>query len=114
MKTGRMSEPYTNVKEMPQDLHPILRERAVELQNMGDGRPHYSEPGTHAEVLATNELLRAREVAGETVTPETLRDIVTDQYWLKPHQGETGLNPARTCPNCTHTLHGTESAAGKR
>ena len=114
LKTGKLSESYTNVKEMPKDLHPILKERAIEIENMGDGKPHYSRPGTHAEVLATNELLKAREAAGETVTRETLKDIVTDQYWLKPHPSETGLNPAKTCQNCTHILHGTNSSGGKR
>ena len=114
LKTGKLSEPYTNVKKMPEDLHPLLEERANELKNMGNEKPHYSEPGTHAEVLATNELLKAREAAGETVTRETLKDIVTDQYWLDPRKGETGLNPAKICPNCTHTLEGTTSSAGKK
>ena len=114
LKTGKLSEPYTNADRMPENLDPILSERVNELESMGDGKPHYSRPGTHAEVLATNELLKAREAAGETVTRETLKDIVTDQYWLKPHPGETGLNPAKTCQNCTHILHGTNSSGGKR
>ena len=39
LKTGKLSEPYTNVKKMPEDLHPLLEERANELKNMGNEKP---------------------------------------------------------------------------
>jgi len=113
-KTGRMSERYTNVDKVPEDLDPILMDRVNNLNS--EGKPHFSEPGTHAEVLAVDEILQARRAAGEKVTPETLNEIIHDQYWLDPklNKPNNGINPAPTCQNCTSILNGTESLGGNR
>lgn len=118
LKTGKISERYINVDQIPEDLHPLLMERVNRiLQERANGHNrHYSKPGTHAEVLAVDELLKAREAAGETVTEQTLNDIVTDQYWLNEQAGKPneGINPAPTCGNCTEILQGTTSQAGSK
>jgi hypothetical protein len=112
-KTGQMSQRYVNVKEVPADLDPILRDRINKLNELGQEK-HHSKPGTHAEILAVDELLKARRAAGETVTEKTLNDIITDQYWLdvKTDKPNNGINPAPTCGNCTEILKGTTSQAG--
>lgn len=116
MKTGRVSERYINIDQIPDDLHPLLRERVNRIlqERANNHERHYSKPGTHAEVLAVDELLKAREAAGEVVTERTLNDIVTDQYWLREDLSKpnNGINPAPTCGNCTEILKGTTSQAG--
>lgn len=113
-KTGRTTQRYTNVDELPEDLDPILMDRVNELNN--NGAPHYSAPGTHAEVLAVDDILKSRRAAGEEVTAETLNEIIHDQYWLdvKPNRPNGGINPAPTCENCTHILRGAESMGGNK
>jgi hypothetical protein len=68
-KTGQISQRYVNIKKIPADLDPILMDRVNKLNEIGQER-HHSKPGTHAEVLAVDELLKARRAAGETVTEE--------------------------------------------
>jgi hypothetical protein len=107
LDTGLMSQRYTNLKEMPSDLLPNLQSRANEATELG----LYDRgiAGSHAEVLATDELLKVRVASGETVTNNTMKRIASYQYWLdKP------LNPAKMCPDCSHILKEVNSMAGKR
>uniref|UniRef100_UPI001EE66E65 YwqJ-related putative deaminase n=1 Tax=Chromobacterium haemolyticum TaxID=394935 RepID=UPI001EE66E65 len=47
-----------------EDIHPLLRERLVEYEKATSGvyPPYLHSPGDHAEVLAFNEALKARQV----------------------------------------------------
>ena len=106
LDTGLMSQRYTNIREMPSDLLPNLQSRANEANKLG---LHYSKPGTHAEVLATDELLKARIANGETVTNNTMKRITSYQYWLRKP-----LDPVKMCGNCSHILQEVNSIAGKK
>ncbi|HEX2835647.1 MAG TPA: Ig-like domain-containing protein [Thermoanaerobaculia bacterium] len=104
-ETGFISSAKTNVRTLPADLDPILKDR---VQRMGIPR-HYSRPGTHAEIMAIDEVIKARRAAGLPVSEETLSKFVTSQEWLtKPY------NPARMCPNCSDILFDVRSIPGKR
>jgi RHS repeat-associated protein len=106
LDSGLMSQRYTNLKEMPSDLLPNLQSRANEANKLG---LHFSDAGSHAEVLATNELLKVRIASGETVTNNTMKRFASYQYWL-----DAPLNPAKMCQNCSHILQEVNSMAGKK
>jgi hypothetical protein len=111
--TGRALDPETrllsgrkiNELVLPDDLDPLLIAR---IDKVKDPR-HYSALGTHAEVLAADELLKARRAAGLPVSDEIIDSFVHYQRWL-----DEPLNPAAMCPNCTDTLSGSVSIPGKR
>jgi hypothetical protein len=103
-ETGLISGGKINAP-VPADLDPLLQDR---IRAMGPSR-HFSDPGSHAEVYAVDELLKARRAAGLSVSDETLQTFVTYQEWLNKPYG-----PAKMCPNCSGILHDVKSIAGKR
>jgi hypothetical protein len=131
--TGRLYEGTNTLvpNRVPSDLHPVLQVRLNELEAQAarspdgyvynvdprtgapvtGGYPHFSVPGTHAEVQAVNRALYDREAMGYRVTPESLRELVADNRFAY------GQNPGRMapmCPNCAAILGDPQSLVGKR
>ena len=94
------------------DLHPLLRKRLDEYLERIKADPtakrHYSIPGTHAEILAADELLKAREAAG---LPLNLDDFVSYQVSLNP---KYDVPEAKFCQNCDELLPDPRSIPGRR
>jgi RHS repeat-associated protein len=70
----------------PGYLHPLVRERVIAQQGRHDaGLDHFSNPGTHAEVLALNDAMLARDPGPEhTLTdPAVFGDFVEAPIWNK-------------------------------
>jgi RHS repeat-associated protein len=107
---GYISRTYTNVKELPAKLHRLLKDRATEINDdpVLSKRHEHSTPGTHAEILALDELLKRRETMfGRDATIQDLQELETYQRWLtKPS------NPAKMCPHCTYISEGATSIPG--
>ena len=106
LDTGKMSQAYTNLDARPNNLVPFLEQRSVEATTKN---LHHSIPGTHTEVLAADELLKARISAGETVTPATMNRFVSYQVWFYRN-----LGAAKMCQNCSYILPEVYSIPGKR
>jgi tRNA(Arg) A34 adenosine deaminase TadA len=102
-KTGQIFEGM-NVDSVPEDLHPILKQRLADLKNP----VHPSTPGTHAEVIAIDKALKAREAAGMTVTEADLGDFIfhNETLW----SNKVGSVPC--CANCTPLTKGADSLSG--
>ncbi|MDT3440044.1 MULTISPECIES: YwqJ-related putative deaminase [unclassified Pseudofrankia] len=127
-RTGRAYEAINQGEVGPADLHPILQERVDGLTaaaaekpdayQYGDGAqggfPHFSVPGTHAEVLNASRALYDREAMGYQVTPESLGEMLVDNRFPYRPDDKTA---APCCPNCTAILGGegggVESIPGK-
>lgn len=106
---GHISGVKSNTAGVPTDLDPILQRRINEImQNPNLRSKHYSTPGTHAEILAADELLKRRRAMGMDVTEKDLDELVFHQRWMTDPP-----NPAPMCPHCSHILSGSESLAGK-
>ncbi|MEU0565492.1 hypothetical protein ABZ297_08890 [Nonomuraea sp. NPDC005983] len=115
-RTGKLYEGVNDMIAVPDDLHPLLRERFDGLTNWSrevgpfdhgpdyppGAFPHFSEPGTHAEVTAVNKALFDRTARGETVTPATLQEFYFDNRWIRVVDD---LERAPCCANCTHFLY---------
>lgn len=112
---------------VPRDLHPFLRERYEKFGNWARGAgpfmhdegwppgeyPHWSEPGIHSEVVATSKALWGRTINGETVTPETLRELYFDNRLLsESYQGLVARQQIPCCANCAHLLYDVPNAVG--
>ncbi|MEV4242385.1 hypothetical protein AB0J63_03135 [Streptosporangium canum] len=122
-KTGRLYEGVNDMIVVPDDLHPLLRERFDRLTDWSEevgpfdhgsdyppgASPHFSEPGTHAEVTAVNKALFDRTARGETVTPATLQELYFDNRWIRVVDD---LERAPCCANCTHFLYDVPNPAG--
>ncbi|RZK33438.1 MAG: hypothetical protein EOO61_15310, partial [Hymenobacter sp.] len=75
-----------NVKELPDDLHPVLDKRVGDYKEaIKDGKINASEidltkagePGTHSEIMALDKALKAREVyTGQPATEADLGDFM--------------------------------------
>lgn len=121
-RTGRVFEGTNTQIKSTDQLDPLLRQRVADLDaaaakhgpfeygGKGTGaHPHPSTPGTHAEVSAVDQALKARRAAGETVTWETARrDLFYDNAFLDKNATRT----APTCANCTPILDGIPSNVG--
>ncbi|MFI7050960.1 hypothetical protein ACIBLB_02775 [Streptosporangium canum] len=122
-KTGRLYEGVNDMIVVPDDLHPLLRERFDRLtvwsEEVGPfdhgpdyppgASPHFSEPGTHAEVTAVSKALFDRTARGETVTTATLQELYFDNRWIRVIDD---LERAPCCANCTHFLYDVPNPAG--
>ncbi|MFI6802738.1 hypothetical protein [Streptosporangium canum] len=122
-KTGRLYEGVNDMIVVPDDLHPLLRERFDRLtvwsEDVGPfdhgpdyppgASPHFSEPGTHAEVTAVSKAIFDRTARGETVTPATLQELYFDNRWIRVIDD---LERAPCCANCTHFLYDVPNPAG--
>lgn len=71
--------------------------------------PHPSKPGTHSEIVAIDQALKAREAAGMKVSEEDLKDFVLYNETL--YKNRTGSVPC--CANCTAMTDGVDSLSGK-
>ncbi|MGP3928854.1 hypothetical protein [Nonomuraea sp. KM88] len=127
-RTGKLYEGLNDMlRHVPDDLHPLLRERYENFARWArangpfkhdegwpaGGFPHWSEPGTHSEVTATSRALWDRTRNGETVTPETLRELYFDNRLLSDHyQGIAARQRIPCCANCTNFLYDTPNSAG--
>lgn len=110
---------------IPADLHPVLQERLDALIAEAEanparyeyasgergGFPHFSTPGTHAEVQAADRALRDRELRGLPVDAGSLNELTVQSHFLEgPKRGMD----APSCPNCTALLPGADNLAGSR
>jgi tRNA(Arg) A34 adenosine deaminase TadA len=110
-KTGKLFEGL-NDKQVPSELHPILKKRLDKFHEKYPSKkdwPHPSDPGTHSEIYAIDKALKAREAAGMKVTEKSLKDftLYNETLWKK----KTGSVPC--CANCTRLIDGVESLSGK-
>ncbi len=135
MRTGAMAEAtnitLTNrderadeVERAVRDLHPVLQKRLSEYSaeasahgpyDLGGDlglRPwkHFSEPGTHAEVVAVDRLLKYREAAGLPADESAPREFRIEMY--NPLY-ESGVRPIECCANCTTLIPDVSSGTGK-
>jgi hypothetical protein len=127
-RTGKLYEGLNSMlQRVPEDLHPILRERYEKFADWAHGAgpfthdegsppgdfPHWSEPGTHSEVTATSKALWDRTLSGETVTPETLREMYFDNRLLSDHyQGYSVRQQLPCCANCSNLLYDVPNSVG--
>ena len=75
------NRPRTAVAD-PADFHPLLRPRVVEQQGRhAEGLDHFSRPATHAEVIALNKALNARDPNHTLTDPAVLDDFVQVPVW---------------------------------
>jgi hypothetical protein len=108
-KTGRFFDGM-NVKIAPEGLHPILQKRLNEYNiRFSNSKPHFSEAGSHSEIIAVDKALKAREASGFKVTEADLKDFQIHNEWLKGK-----ANTAPMCQNCDYLLPETESLTGRK
>ena len=98
-----------NSKLEVSNLHPILQKRldALKQRTGGKGnRPDYVNeiPGSHSEISAVNEALKAREAAGATITEDVLGDFILHNKAIKG-SGKGDFAPPR-CPDCNELTKG--------
>jgi RHS repeat-associated protein len=104
----------------PGDFHPLLQKR-IETQQaqLEAGQDHFSNPGTHAEVLATDAALKARD-ARPGATPATAGDmgeLVQLPVWSRDklrnrQMGIDGTTDAPCCGHCAPITRGTDNIPG--
>ncbi|WP_165818267.1 YwqJ-related putative deaminase [Frankia canadensis] len=116
-RTGLLYEAVNRGKEVPDDLHPVLQSRLDELRATARARPdgyqyadgtrggypHFSTPGTHAEVQNTSRALHDREAMGYQVNVGSLDEMLVDNRF--PYRPDS-KSSAPCCPNCTAILGG--------
>jgi len=127
--TGRIYEGTNKLAEQP--LHPVLQERLDALDEAArthpdkydyganpktglpdkGGYPHFSDPGTHAEIKAVNQALWDREAMGLPVNEQSLRSLTVDN--VNPYGRNSGAH-APYCQNCDALLRNTDGLAGGR
>jgi hypothetical protein len=108
-KTGRFFDGM-NVKIAPEGLHPILQKRLNEYNiRFSNSKPHFSEAGSHSEIIAVDKALKAREASGFKVTEADLKDFQIHNEWLKGK-----ANTAPMCQNCDYLLPEIESLTGRK
>jgi hypothetical protein len=111
------------------NLHPLLQNNLQNLRGWQhevkkpdgtseflDGKAHESIPANHAEVKAVNELLWQREAGlppGQTLGPDTMKEIGFDPRWTKDTSHGTLGGEAPACANCNTILHGATSYTGR-
>ena len=122
-KTGKS---YTglNSKNLPKNLHPVLKER---IDGLDPTRAHRSHAGSHAEVHALNDALWARDadIKKQAVargqdptkvgaTTKDLKSMTLDTIWTKTNQkgGMSSGSRAPRCANCTQITKGVHNLAG--
>ncbi|MEM6993478.1 MAG: RHS repeat-associated core domain-containing protein [Myxococcota bacterium] len=100
----------------PNDYHPAIRQRVIDQQNPQDGQTgHPSQPASHAEVLALNDALWARDPDGTNLTSDDLGDFTQLPVWARepqerPHMPPGGAAPC--CGNCAPITRGTNNLSG--
>jgi hypothetical protein len=102
-----------NGEAPPAPLAQVLQEQ---LASLAQGA-HPSLPGSHAEVLALNQAILAREArTGRPVTAGELSSFTLDTVWLDGRadhaNGMTSGLPAQRCGNCAHITEGVENMGG--
>jgi hypothetical protein len=108
-KTSRFFDGM-NVENPPKNLHPILQKRLNEYKlKFPNEKPHFSKPGSHSEIIATDKALKAREASGLKVTEADLKDFQIHNEWLKGK-----ANTAPMCQNCDYLLPEVESLTGRK
>jgi hypothetical protein len=124
-RTGRMYESVNQGGAIPTDLHPVVQSRLDTLVSdakanpnvyrYDDGEsgsfPHFSAPGSHAEVLNVSRALYDREAMGYPVTSKSLGELIIDNRFIyRPDEKMA----APCCPNCTAIIGGIDSIPGTR
>ncbi|MBL4688344.1 MAG: hypothetical protein JKY37_27400 [Nannocystaceae bacterium] len=100
----------------PGDFGDVLRPRVAEQQQRHtDGKDHFSEPATHAEVKALDAAIKAREAeTGVPVTEADLGDFVQVPMWNRdglPGDRAPGT-PAACCGHCQNITAGADNQSG--
>ena len=97
---------------LPENPHPLVADRVRRLQ---DNPKHYSEPGTHAEVIALDKALKARESRlGRPLTQADLNTMTLDVRWTESNPGRNMVpnEDAPRCANCQDITDGVRNLAG--
>jgi hypothetical protein len=95
-----------------EDLHPILRKRldALNLRTNNKGnRPHYENeiPGSHSEISALNQALKAREKAtGKAINESQLDEFLLHNRALQAGRKSVGVPPR--CDDCAEITAGVQ------
>ncbi len=108
------NQPKTTIAN-PKDFHPLLQERIAQQQKRhADGQDHFSEPGTHAEVLALDKALKKRQAQQPDVplTHDDLGEFTQVPMWSREIQGKKVGDPAPCCGHCAPITRGTHNPAG--
>jgi len=101
---ARHNQPGT-AKADPAEFHPLLRQRVIDQQGRRtEGLDHFSQPATHAEVLALNDALMARDPGPNhrLTDPAVLDDFVQTPVWNREmKRSRAGLErPAGSIAGC--------------
>ena len=95
----------------PKDMPEIVQRQVAESQ----ADPlHPSEPGSHAEVHALSEAVKAREAGGQKVTKPDLNEFTQVSEWRKG-SGDSRMKPgddAPRCGNCQTCTDGVDNRSG--
>jgi len=94
--------------EPPESLHPLLAPRVYSMQ---ESPQHPSSPGSHAEIIALNDALKAR---GSEVSEDQLSEFTMLPLWAKGSGNgrmEKGT-PAPRCGNCAQISSGVRNLSG--
>ncbi|MEL7367402.1 MAG: YwqJ-related putative deaminase [Myxococcota bacterium] len=98
--------------ELPSNPHPLIADRVKRLQA---NPKHYSAPGTHAEVIALDKALKAREARlGRPLAKSDLNSMTLDVRWTEsnPKQRMVPNQDAPRCANCADITDGVRNLAG--
>jgi hypothetical protein len=101
---------YEDYAKFKEDAHPVLKARieqqetafkeGLELKNPRSG----STPGAHAEVIAVDKALKAREAAGLEVNDNTISELYLHNRSLLNNQYPNGT--PKMCDHCASILKG--------
>src|SRR5205823_3616715 len=121
-RTGAVAEGHNQLDVPEAALHPVLRarieaykqecQRSGVVFEWGTSYRHFSDPGTHAEVYAVNELLWRRVAQGLEVDDNVFRELRMDNQF--PWYNSGAGKPAPCCANCSAILSDVPCNAGKR
>lgn len=108
-RTGEFFAAHNNRRgRSPEDLHPLLNDRVSEV---AEAPGHPSRAGSHAEVYALNDALRAR---GGNVQESDLEEFTLLPLWRKGSgKGKMSFGePAPRCSNCSAITKGVRNLSG--
>lgn len=97
-------------QKFKQEAHPVLKariEKQIELNDsdwVPDNIRSGSNPGAHAEVVATDKALKAREAAGMRVVDKDITELYLHNRSLLNSQYPTGT--PKMCDHCVRILEG--------
>ncbi len=117
-RTGQVftdrNQPKTTIAN-PDNFHPLLQDRiATQQERHAAGLDHFSEPGTHAEVLALNDALNARQAQQPDVplTHADLNEFTQLPMWSREGLPNPAGSPAGCCGHCGPITKGTDNLSG--